>query len=403
MRVAIFTNNFYPRLSGVSVAVNFLNSSLNEMGHETLVIAPDYGYGKMVKGVEVFRVESLYLMPLHVSVPLRNIDQKKVRKVIKNWKPDIIHSHHPFMLGNSAMSMADEFGLPLVYTFHTLYDHFAHYVKMDMEPVKENIRDFVARYANRCQLVIAPTPPIKEYLETSVGVKTKVEAVSTGIDFSRFKNVNSEQINTLKAKYGLDKFDKVLMNVGRMSKEKNVFLCFNALKELTERGKNCGLLLIGDGPEVGNLQEEAEKAGLKDRLIMGGFLDQETLAAAYFLGDVFLFPSLSDTQGIVLYEAMAGGMPVVATETMASQAAVKPNLNGLFAEDNPKDFADKISNILDNPQQFAEPFDTNAFSHKSIGQTYDRLYKEALEKGREIDIKATRKIARFFEDVWEKI
>jgi 1,2-diacylglycerol 3-alpha-glucosyltransferase len=272
-----------------------------------------------------------------------------------------------------------------------------------MEPVKENIRDFVARYANRCQLVIAPTPPIKEYLETSVGVKTKVEAVSTGIDFSRFKNVNSEQINTLKAKYGLDKFDKVLMNVGRMSKEKNVFLCFNALKELTERGKNCGLLLIGDGPEVGNLQEEAEKAGLKDRLIMGGFLDQETLAAAYFLGDVFLFPSLSDTQGIVLYEAMAGGMPVVATETMASQAAVKPNLNGLFAEDNPKDFADKISNILDNPQQFAEPFDTNAFSHKSIGQTYDRLYKEALEKGREIDIKATRKIARFFEDVWEKI
>jgi len=230
-------------------------------------------------------------------------------------------------------------------------------------------------------MVIAPTEPIREYL-VDIGVSTRTETVPTGIDFSRFNNVTDEQVDELRTCYGLERFDKILLSVGRISKEKNLRVCLLALGELVERGGNYALLMLGDGPDVGDLEGEAEKLGIGERLIMGGFLDQDKLAAAYFLGDVFLFPSKADTQGIVLYEAQAAGLPVVATDTMASRAAVRDGENGLFAEDNPKGFADKIDEIMSGADRFREPFDTNAFSHDALGGKYDRLYNETLAKGR---------------------
>ncbi len=400
MRVALFTNNFFPRLSGVSVAVNFLNSALNRMGHETLIIAPDYGYGKKVRGIEVFRVKSAYLRNARMSLPLRGLDMDAIREVIEKWRPHLIHSHHPFLLGKAGLEMADEFGLPLVYTFHTLYEFFTHYLMLDSDAVRKAVRDYVIRYANRTNLVIAPTAPIAEYL-AEAGVEVKVVPVPTGVDFSRFKKVTPETVKDLAGKYGLDKFDAVLLNVGRISQEKNVALCLRALKKLVDKGRNYALFMVGDGPEIGALDKEAAELGLSGRLIWGGFLDQDTLAAAYFLGDVFLFPSLSDTQGIVLYEAGAAGLPVVATETMASRAAVKPGKNGLFADDDPGDFADKIQRVLDAPGEFHEPFDTEAFTHETIGKTYDGLYRELLDQGRKPNPDESGKLTRLIDEILE--
>ncbi|HUT52097.1 MAG TPA: glycosyltransferase [bacterium] len=399
MRAGIFTNNFYPRLSGVAVAVNFLDTALKMQGHETLVVAPDYGYGRKVKGVEVFRVKSVYLRPMHVSLPLARFDEAALKEVMDDWKPEIIHSHHPFWLGKAALDTADEAGVPLVYTFHTLYEFFTHYFMLDTDSVRKAVREFVIRYTDRCDLVIAPTEPIKDYLK-SIGVKTRVEAVPTGIDFSRFKKVTPDQVEGLAKVYKLDRFDGVLLAVGRISKEKNAALALHALAELKRRGKNYALLIFGDGPEIGSLQDEAKDLKIAESVIWGGFLDQDTLAVAYFLGDVFLFPSGSDTQGIVLYEARAAGLPVVATDSMASRAAVKEGENGLFAADDPKDFADKIEQILSDRKNFRAPFDTEAFSHQSLGQTYDRLYNEAIKKGRKKpDPQAATSLSRLLDEI----
>jgi len=381
MKVALFTNNFFPRLSGVSVAVNFVNSALNRKGIDTLVVAPDYGYGKMVRGVEVFRVKSVYLMPMRMSLPLSRFDEEAISEVMDNWKPDLIHSHHPFLLGKAGLDMANRLDVPLVYTFHTLYEFFTHYFMLDTDAVKKAVRDYVVRYANRCDQVVAPTEPIREHL-INVGVTTPVKTVPTGIDFTRFKKVTDEQVKGLRKNYGLGKFDGVLLYVGRISKEKNVYLCLRALKKLVDRGKNYALMYIGDGPEIEGLKAEAGELELTDRVVWGGFLDQDTLAAAYFLGDVFLFPSPSDTQGIVLYEAGAAGLPVVATETMASRAAVKPGKNGLFAEEDPDDFAEKIETILSDRDRFAEQFDTDKFSHDYLGDVYSDMYRYLIEQGR---------------------
>jgi len=176
-------------------------------------------------------------------------------------------------------------------------------------------------------------------------------------------------------------------------------LTLAALKTLTDRGHDFALLFIGDGTEINNLQSQALEWGLEDRVIWGGFLDQDTLALAYFLGDIFLFPSLSDTQGIVLYEARAAGLPIVATESMASRAVVKPGINGLFAADDPEDFADKIEEVVSRRDQFSEPFDSFSFSHEALGQTYDRLYRETVHQGRSVDPGADSAFARLIEEI----
>lgn len=402
MRVAIFTNNFFPRLSGVSVAVSFLDTALKKRGIETLIVAPDYGYGRRVRGVEVFRVKSLYLMPMKMSLPLSRFDEAAIQEVVDQWAPDIIHSHHPFLLGKAALDVADHRGTPLVYTFHTLYEFFTHYFMLDTDAVKKAVREYVIRYANRCDLVIAPTAPICEYL-ASIGVKTRTHTVPTGIDFTRFKNVDEEQVEGLRKTYGLERFEGVLLSVGRITKEKNVRLSLLTLYELVKRGRDLALLYIGDGPDIPALQDEAAQLGLSDRVVWGGFLDQDTLAAAYFLGDAFLFPSLSDTQGIVLYEAAAAGLPVVATESMASRAAVRSGENGLFAADDPGDFADKLEKIISDRERYTCCFDTEAFSHESLGAVYERLYKETVAAGRKPDPKASGVLSRLVEEIKEMV
>lgn len=398
MKIEIFTNNFLPRLSGVSVAVRFLDEALTRLGHRTLIIAPDYGFGHQVKGMEVFRVKSLYLKLKQVAMPLANIDEPAIREVTEKWKPELIHSHHPFGLGNAALSLADRLQVPLVYTFHTLYDFFTHYFLLDNEAVRKAVREYVTRYANRCDLVITPTDPIREYLQ-SLGVTTRIETVPTGVDLSRFKTASQDEVDRLRRKYGLDRFERTLLYVGRISREKNVGLNLDALKKLTDRGHDFALLFIGDGTEIKNLQSQALEWGLEDRVIWGGFLDQDTLALAYFLGDVFLFPSLSDTQGIVLYEARAAGLPIVATESMASRAVVKSGLNGRFAADDPEDFADKIEEVVSRRDQFSEPFDSFSFSHEALGRTYDRLYRETVNQGRSVDPGAASAFARLIEEL----
>ena len=402
MRVGLFTNNYLPRLSGVSVAVNFIDTALKKRGHETAIIAPDYGHDDEVDGADVYRITSLSIPSINFALPLASFDRNEIRAGIEQWRPDIIHSHHPFLLGEAAMRVADEFNIPLVYTFHTLYEFFTHYVMLDFDAARAAVRNYVLEYVNQCDLVIAPTEPIREYL-LSIGATVRVETVPTGIDFSRFKRVTPEAVDTLAEKYGIRRFDATLLSVGRITEEKNVQRCLDTLVELVARGHNVGLLMLGDGPDVQQLKQEAKRRGVGDRLIMGGFLDQDALAVAYHLGDVFLFPSPSDTQGIVLYEAQAAGMPIVATKTMASQAAVHPGENGLFADDDPRDFADKVEQILADRQRYSKPLDTDTYSHDTLGCTYERLYRETMAAGRTRPTKPTNSFTALLDEVKSRV
>ncbi len=384
MRVVLFTNNFFPRVSGVSVAVQFQHDALVRRGHKLMVVAPDYARDSHTAGVHLFRVTSLALPHKCVSLPLAGAGSRALREAVTEFEPDLIHSHHPFVLGIAAMEMANTLAVPLCYTFHTLYDYFTHYVGLDLKSVNTAVRDYVIEYASRCDAVVSPTEPIGEYLVSS-GCRTPVTTIPTGIDMARFESTSVETVERLRTRYGMRRFDRILLSVGRIAKEKHVDRCIDALGELVRRGHNYGLLLLGRGPDVELMRRYAVKLGVDQHLVIGGFLDQEELAAAYALGDVFLFPSPSDTQGIVLYEALIAGLPIVATRTMASRAVIKDGVNGLFAADAGRDFADKIEQVFAAPWRFDASLDTTAYSHAAVGQRYHQLYARRVAAGRRSD------------------
>jgi len=382
MRIAIFTNNYLPRVSGVAIAVHFLERALRELGHKTLVIAPDYSLEEEeVKDTEVMRITSFSFPNLKFAIPLEFIDRGLIEDKVTEFNPDLIHTHHPFLLGKAALDMADQLDVPLVYTFHTLYEFFTHYFLMDTEQVRKQVREYLVNFSNCCDLVVAPTEPIRQYL-VELGVSTKTASIPTGIDFERFEKVQEHSLARRRKKLKLDRFDRVMFYAGRISREKNLSLAFQALKILTDEGLNLCLMLAGDGPAKRPYQKEIAKLGIDERVIWLGFRPQHELPEFYFLSDLFLFPSASDTQGIVLYEARAAEIPIVAVESMASKAIVQDGKNGRFAKADPADFARKIKEVLENPARFKVPFERELYSKSSIGKKYQELYQELIKQGR---------------------
>lgn len=381
MRIAIFTNNYLPRVSGVAVAVNFQETALRKLGHDTMVIAPDYAISEEPTKVKVVRVKSLAFTSQRFAIPLNFLDRGLIEEELGHFNPDVIHTHHPFLLGKTALELADQLQVPIVYTFHTLYDMFAHYFMMDTEQVRKQVRDYVVNFCNCCDLVLIPTEPIRKYMIES-GINTKTAALPTGIDFSRFEHISKARLRKRAKQLGLDRFSNVIFYAGRISREKNLSLVIKALKRLKDQARNPCLLLAGKGPAQRALEREAVKLGIDNRVIWLGFVDQKELPEYYYLSDLFVFPSLSDTQGIVLYEARAAGLPVVALESMASQAIVRDGENGLFAKDDSRDFARKIAEVLDHPEKFDAPFDREQYSSDTLIKRLEAFYQEMVALGR---------------------
>jgi 1,2-diacylglycerol 3-alpha-glucosyltransferase len=400
LRIAIFSNNYLPRVSGVAVAVDFLDQALRREGHKTFMVAPSYGSDSAVPTPDVHRVPSLPL-PKGAqghAIALPALAQKRLRRAVARFRPQVIHSHHPFLLGDAAADLADELNVPLVYTFHTLYEFFTHYVKLDYPVVTRRVQEFVRSYTDRCDLVIAPTEPIRLYLE-ELGVGAATATVPTGIDLSRFERVGGEEVDALRREIGLPEREIVLLNVGRISAEKRVGMCVETLAELVRRGRDASLVLFGAGPQEGEVLALAERLGVADRVVHGGFLDQARLPAAYRLGSTFLFPSSSDTQGIVLYEAWASGLPIVTVDSMAARAMLEPGKNGLFAEPEAGAFADAVERLVADPAIGRAPFPHESYSFDAAGGAYTALYRDLAARGRRPVREKRQPFKRLLEDL----
>jgi len=381
VRIVIFTNNYLPRVSAVALSVNFQQTGLRKLGHKTIIIAPDYALAGEPSKSRVMRVKSLAFTSQRFAIPLAFLDRASIEEEVERFNPDLVHTHHPFLLGKTALELADQMQVPLVYTFHTLYDNLTHYFLMDTKQVRKEVRRYVVNFANCCDLVITPTEPIRRYMLDS-GVNTRTATLPTGIDFSRFDHISKTRLKKREQKLRLARFEKVIFYAGRISQEKNLDLAINALKKLVDQGRNVCLLIAGEGPAQRSLEREAEDLGVEDHIIWAGFISQEELPEFYYLADLFIFPSPADTQGIVLYEARAAGLPIVAVDSMASQAIVKDGENGLIARNDPRDFARKISELLDHPDQFNAPFDRNQFSNDSLVKRLEGFYEQAIAHGR---------------------
>jgi glycosyltransferase involved in cell wall biosynthesis len=384
LKVAMFTNNYLPFIGGVPISIERLRCGLEKLKDTVLIVAPRYKKTRK-KEKNVIRMPSIFSFGEKSEFRFANIFSSAVRKKVKAFKPDIIHVHHPFWIGSLGVYMARRLKVPAVYTYHTRLEHYAHFVFLPGSLFRNIIAHFlVRRFANKCDAVIVPTDSTEEYLRM-IGVTAPTYVQPTGIEYDRFQHVEPAQVEKLKKRLKI-KDETVFVSVSRLSNEKNIDFMIDALAELKKNtDKAFRLLIVGDGHQKQRLQAKIDELGLTETIQLVGSVAPENMANWYQLGDAFLFASQSETQGMVILEAMAAGLPVVAVRSSGIDDVVEDGFNGYKTPAKQAVWLERVERILndeslrkelsDNAESFAKAYSVERFS-----QDVRHIYAETLAR-----------------------
>ncbi len=326
MKIAMFSDSYLPYASGVVRSVETFATELRRLGHEVHVIAPAYP-GYRDEDPHVIRVPS-YRFSSRSDFRLAPPFGRRLTRRAAALDPDIIHSHSPFLLGSLGSAVAAKLAVPLVFTHHTMYADYAHYFKwLPRRLTKHLVNKHVLAYCRRAARVIAPSPGLRELL-IEAGVEQEIDVLATGVDSSEAGGATDAR--ALRARFAVPINAPLLLFVGRLGREKNLTTLLEAAAAAMAAHSEARLLLAGDGPERLKLERLASKLGIGDRTIFTGVLSRLDVAAAYRAADLFVFASLTETQGLVLAEALAAGLPVVAVRATGVDYMVTDGVDGLL-------------------------------------------------------------------------
>ncbi len=372
MKIAMLTNNYKPFVGGVPISIERLSNGLRELGHEVYIFAPTYE--NQVEEEYVIRYKSAnYKFSSGIVIP--NMFDKEIEEKFKSLKIDIIHVHHPMIMGQTALYLGKKYNIPVAYTYHTRYEQYLHYIKPYRaleENAKKNEENYfgefedlvlyftkeklvpglIKYFTNKCDLIFAPTNMMKEYLMDN-NTKTRIEVMPTGLNESYFKEAN-ENVKEIRKKYKGDK-SHLFCTVSRLSKEKNIEFIIDGIKLLKDKiGNSFNTLIIGEGPEKEDLIKRVKELNLEENIKFLNKIDNKEIGNYYKACDLFLFASKSETQGIVLLEAMAAKLPVVAIKASGVVDVVVNNKNGYMTDENIDELSEKVKDILNNYEKMNE-------------------------------------------------
>ncbi len=362
MKIVIFTDSYRPYRSGVVESIDLFTRDLRILGHQVNIFAPSYP--KCVKDSRIFRFASLPA-PTNPDFAIAIPISIKLRPAIKKIMPDIIHVQSPFILGRLGAKYARSLDVPLVFTFHTLYDLYTHYIPFAQSFTRDITRKYYRDFCNNCDLVITPTVSIAEYLRKN-GITAEIQIIPTGIDIESF--ALKGQQNYIHHKHGLPRDTRVLLCVGRLGQEKNLPFLIHVFARIHGRYPDTRLVLVGGGPEEENLKEMAFSLGVGDKIIFTGTLDRIEVAKYYLSSYLFVFASTTETQGLVIGEAKAAGVPSIAVNAYGVGDMIINGQDGFLTDNSFDDFQDKLELLLSDislRNQMGETAQKNSFNLSS--------------------------------------
>jgi glycosyltransferase involved in cell wall biosynthesis len=386
MKICMFTNTYLPHVGGVARSVASFTSDLRAMGHQVLVIAPTFS-GTDVKTSEqgVLRVPAIQNFngsDFSVRLPL----PFTISEEIDAFDPDLIHSHHPFLLGDTALRAARQRKLPLIFTHHTLYEQYTHYVPFDSNTMKRFVIHLSTQYANLCTAVVAPSQSVAQLLRGR-GVTRPIVEIPTGVDVGFFSKGSGDRF---RKSLNIPDNAFLLGHLGRLAPEKNLRYLAEAAANFVQNQQAARFLVVGDGPSRQDILAIFSRQGLEDRLILAGKMTGRDLADAYAAMDLFAFASKSETQGMVLVEAMAASTPVVALDAPGAREVVRDGENGRLLGENapPQEFAEALSQPCQDPR-LLEAWSGSArrqaerFSRERCAETLQRTFQSFTSRAAE--------------------
>lgn len=343
MRVGLFTDAYKPQITGVVNSVDLLRRGLEADGHEVAIVAP-VSAGYVDTEPRVFRYPAITL-PTQVPTPLAIPLAPRVYRRIEALKLDVIHSQHPFSVGRAAAAIAARLDLPLVYTFHTQYEQYAHYVPLNQTLVRWMARRLVTGYAERCDVIVCPAPSIVALLR-SYGISRPVEVVHNGIDLSMFERA---QPGTLRVQWGIGPDAPAALFTGRLAREKNLDFLLEAFRRAAATVPDAHLVLVGDGADGEHLRRLAGDMDLGGRVHFAGAVAYDDIPAYYAAADLFVMPSVTEVRPLAILEAMAAGLPVLALDAPGAADTVTSGADGMLAPHDVNGFARVLARLLQSP------------------------------------------------------
>ena len=402
MNIAFFTDAYYPRINGVAVSVRSYATKLAEMGHSVCIVCCNYDDedkkdkkkkksflqdDKLYPNLKIYRISSINVFVSKEDKSAKLSAWHDVKHTMDAFKPDIVHINSEFMVGYFGLIYSRHRNIASVYTFHTLWEDYVDgYIKfMPVYPAKKIAKEFIKFYLKRANILIAPTVNIANVIK-SYGIERDAKILPTGIppalDVKKL-NVRPLFFNQLHTLLPRVQKKHILLYVGRVVKEKNLDFLFPVLAEVKKTFKDTVLVFVGGGPELDNLKEKAKKTGYARDIVFAGYRSREELAYFYSVTDVFVFPSKTETQGLVTLEAMMAGVPVVAIGERGTLDVMKGDNGGFMVKEDVNEFSQRVLELLKDKELYAEKSQeakkwASQWSLDTLTEKLVTYYEEAL-------------------------
>ncbi len=406
MRIGIFTDTYPPFINGVSTSVIMLKNSLEKLGHEVYVVTVNnenmkYKYEEDDKIVRIPGIPTgIYDYRLTGIYPITALNK------IKKWNLDVIHSQTEFGVGTFARIVSKQLGIPLVHTYHTMYEDYVHYItKGYFNGASKKIVEYLTLFYcdKTISELIVPTKKAYELFKQKYRVNRNVYIVPTGIEVERFYKENNPNFNLIKKRkeLGLSKDDFVILFVGRIGKEKNIDLLLKSMPRLIKEGSSkIKLLIVGDGPDIGEYKEYVTNNKLNKNIIFTGKVPWDEIPTYYLASNVFATASITETQGLTVIEALGASLPVICINDESFNETIINNLNGKIFE-NQEGYEQAILELIKDKSlqaKLSNQAKISAQTHSSrfFAQQVLEVYQIAIKNYKNLRIPLIDKIKEIF-------
>jgi 1,2-diacylglycerol 3-alpha-glucosyltransferase len=384
-----------------------LKKALEKQGHTVYIVTVNnenmkYKYEEDEK---VIRIPGI---PVGIyDYRLTGIYPVKIVNKIRKWHLDVIHSQTEFGVGTFARIIAKQFHIPLVHTYHTMYEDYVHYITKGyfVGTSKKIVEYLTLFYCDKTiSELIVPTEKTKELFKEKYKVNRNVYVIPTGIEIEKFYLENNKNLNILEKRnsLGIAKDDFVILFVGRIGTEKNIDLLLNGMEKLIKLSKKIKLLIIGDGPDMGYYKEYVYKRKLGKNVIFTGKVPWDSISEYYLIADIFATASVTETQGLTVIEAMAAGLPVVCINDESFTGTIMNNVDGIIFN-NLEEYIEAITKLYQDRELLKNlgkkaRIDAEKYSSEKFATSVLEVYRTAIKKNRKIVIPLVDTIKEVFKE-----
>lgn len=385
MKILITTDAFTPVVNGVVTSTLNLYKQLKQHGHDVKILTLAHG-GHSRKEEDVYYISSFGINIYPNARATIKFRDHLIREIIE-WKPDVIHSQTEFCTFLFARRIARKLDIPVVHTYHTLYQDYTGYFTKHEALGQKLVIGFSKTLLNHVDGVIVPTEKTKRILE-GYGIKDDIQVVPNGIELETFKkHITEEEKAALKQSLGIDKLHHVMVTVGRLGIEKNIDELLEGMKLYLEKRQDITLVIVGDGPHKEALEKHVEELGIQEHVIFTGMIEAKNIYKYYQLGEVFISASNSETQGLTYIEALANGVPIVCRKDECLFGVLEDGYNG-YMFTSTEEMIQRIEELLESSKKYAEikrntVSSVEAFSSELFGERVEDIYMRVVQQAEE--------------------